>query len=452
MNNFLSIGGGAAIDDTPKASVLLDAMSATTGWTLEAGDGAAWAVWAPGMTTEAHVGPQSGTWFRAFTGFSAYDGTHMGMRLYKTFSTTDVSTMNNIGFWYGYDATWSTESNHVRVYQISVYMGSDGDGSLTNSVKATFTPTTQSLFGGGFLAFDRTDFAANAGTFDWADMQDVRIEILGSNGNAGVEGTLPVRTYMQGLQINHYYKPTVVISHDDGPGGFYDNGKAVSDSFGYKTTQFVYPEAIDAVNPNVFSLAETTELYNEGHDICLHATYSGDVLSTMSAAEIDADLVLGLAWLDDNGFSRGRHCISYPSGTFKDSATAAVYDIYAARGITVARGSFVWYNNDNWQTVDSNDSTETNHCMNLSTRTVDTVNAYSTVLRPALERVCKYGGVLILNFHNVLVSGAATTAINVADYTAALQMIKDYETRGRLQVRTLSQVFDTSGNLTIVGD
>lgn len=445
------MGGGAATDNSIKTTTMIDTMASLTGWSSYAGTTLAWGP-QPNFELFAAQGPSSSSWMRGFSASGTIPDGNVGFRLEKAFTTSDISTINNIGFYIANNDTWQTNSNPQRIYQIKLYLGSDGDETFTNSVVATLTPSIDTLAVLQFVAFDRTDFVIDNGTFDWTDFQDVRIEVLGSNGSIGAAaGISPPLCYFQGLQTNHYYTPTVILGHDDGPEGMFNLGKPVMDSFGFKSTQFVLPELIDANNVNNISLAQVGQMYDEGHDVCLHATYSGDVLNTLTDAAFTTDLQLGQAWLTTNGWTRAEYCISYPEGVMVSSEGTETFSLFATEGITVARGSDLWHNHDEHRTVDTLLTGLPNQSMRLAVRAIDTNFPYNTFLRPALDRLYKYGGVLFLNFHNVVVSGAAGAAISLADYTAALQIVKDYETKGKLQVKTISQVFDASGNLLIAG-
>jgi len=66
-----------------------------------------------------------------------------------------------------------------------------------------------------------------------------------------------------------------------------------------------------------------------------------------------------------------------------------------------------------------------------------------------LDEVSKYGGILIFSWHNIVASGAADTGTNVADYDAAMALIKKYVDKGLMQVKTMSECFDVNGDLLI---
>ena len=450
----LVVGGGTSpVSD--KDRVVLDALTATTGWTAENGSGVpGWSAAAGAQfSTEAHQGPSGGTWLFGFSGFdSAIAGPANGFRMTKTFSTRDVSLIHDIGFYVAYDTTWQTNSNPARVYTIKLYMGSDGDQSFNNSVVASYDDISAASFANTFIRyveFRREEFTVEAGTFDWGDMQDIRIEIICSAGVAGAAaGVTACRTYFNQLQINNYVTPTVIIGHDDGPAGVYDTAKAVLDSHGFKSTQYVFSDGIDTGSPQM-TLAQLTELYNEGHDVALHATSSGDVLNTLTDANITTEIQTMHTWMDTNGFTRAKHCVSWPEGTTTSGDGTLVFDLFATEGVTCGRDSRVRQNDMDWTSDDRLDSGLVNGNMRLSLRNITAAIKGEDVLPPALDELVKRGGVLLLNYHNVLVSGAAGNSVNLADYQTDMNILQSYVNKGLIQIKTISEVYGTDGKYLI---
>jgi len=462
----LTVGGGGS-PLSEKTEVLLDDLQDDSLWTSEVGeddvnpDG-----WQsdPFIGPESHAGPAGDTWLIAFTGFEFVDDTaspkETGWRMTRTFPTRDVSLMFNIGFFIAMDTAWhSPNSNIARLGAIKVYMGSDGDGSFDNSVVATHRAIGNTVFSAlppmaRFMDFNRIDFEPSAGTFDWEDMQDIRIEIRGSDGVVGRNppANFSPRVYLNGLYLNKFIPPTVVIGHDDGGGGIFTLGKPVLDSYGFKTTQYVLPESVEAGAPSM-TLAQVTQMNTEGHDICQHATYSGDVLNTLTDAEITAEIIQGKAWQTTNGFTSAQHITSWPQGVTTSGDGTKVYDLFVAQGINTARTSesaLLWYTTSDWSSNDTDDSGANNKNMRMPLQTINSnARPYQTVMPPLLDEVSKYGGILIFSWHNIVASGAADTGTNVADYDAAMALIKKYVDKGLMQVKTMSECFDVNGDLLI---
>ena len=480
MSEFLSVGGGGFTPST-KTQTTIDPLTSETGVdpldgnNPGAGTIRGFATNAASFGSEAHLGPAGNVWLRGYTGNDDYNGdeanAQKGWRAEKTLASgVDISLIHDIGFYLCINGVWNSSAVVDRYWQVNLWLGSDGDGSFDNSVMAIYTPVvsaslSQPQFLGGpyiyFVQFTRSDFVQGfdstgtaTGPFDWSDLQDFRIEVLGSNGSVGVAPTganssTPVM-YVNGLITNTYRdKATIVIGHDDGPAGVYSLAVPELGNYGWKSTQFIYPEAAELGGANM-TTAQLVEMYNDGHDMCMHGSYSGDVFGTLTNAELAAELVTGHAWMDTNGMTRAKHIIAYPQGTYNCSDGES-FDTLLDAGITVARGSRRDYQAaTEWSCSDTDDSGTNKKALLLPLRDLDSTNSLpSSALRPAVERAVKYGGILIVNFHNVVASGASASAINLDDYQEALAILKSYEDRGLIQVKTMSQVFDTDGSLLI---
>ena len=450
---FLSIGGGPTTIST-KTKILLNAMTDATGWVLSSGGGGDWS--GPGnVLAQAHRGPMGAAedWLRFNTSTTTVDGTSSGHRADITVASVDASLMSDIGWYCGFDTIWHSTANTGRLQSISVWLGSDGDKSFSNSVSADYTMTADEWPASPlikFLSFDRTDFAVQAGTFDWSALQDIRIQFLGSAGTFGTAGNETVSMYCQGLYMNQRVTPTVVIHHDDGASGVYSLAFPEMQSRGLKSTQFVIPALAD-VGTGI-TLPQLTEMYSAGHDICLHCTYSGDVLGgagdTTTLAETAADLTLGLAWQDTNGFMGAKHVTAWPQGDVTCTDGIA-YNTFVAQGVTVARGATDGVSADEWSATDTNDDGNNLDTMSLTILQLNATNLPSTLLADQLVRVEKYGGILHLSFHNILASGATGNNLNLDEYEIALDMLVNHQDKGLIQVKTMSEVYDTDGSLLI---
>jgi hypothetical protein len=463
----LSIIGSIVVSGTGSGSVpfpsnsgtLLDAMTTMTGWSLTIGDGGGWKDGTVSIREDVQ-GPEGTTWLRGWPSFLTTDTGACGARIDKTFSSVDISEMKNIGFYIGLEPDWNLSHDPARLWRVHMWIGSDGDKSFDNSVVATFDVNAESLSAKlvRLIQCNREDFslagagtgAEGAGSFDWSNLRDVRIQYDGSDGTVGSgPGIDIIQIMMQGLRIDRYIIPTVIVCHDDGPSGVYDLAYAELESRSIQSTQFIVPDLADAGGASM-TVSELTEMYADGHDMSLHATESGDVLNTMTIAAIVTDLSNGLTWMDTNSFTRAKHIISYPQGVTVSSGGTDVADTFVDQNVFVGRGDLLWYTPDVWSHGDKDQTGKNNKAMSACWRDIDTSNnPYATKLSPALDRLAKYGGILFVTFHNVVSSGASGAAINLSDYTAALDEIKVYEHAGKIQIKRASDVYDTDGSLLI---
>lgn len=274
--------------------ILLDAMGSEATWTQEWGSGGAWVANSGVGEDLTRNGPVGTNWVSIYTGTGNHSGvTGTGGRITKTLTAVDLSGAKNVAVYYALDSGVAANSNPDKLYSIELYLGSDGDKSFANSVKSVFelgTNTSETAtIGDGLINHAirdiASDFTTHAGTMDWSNVQDVRLVIYGSNGTAlAAAGSQTPKVFFQGLQANIRTTPTVVFAHDDSPAGMYTYGRSRYAAYGWLTTQFVIPGDLGAAN--VMTEAEVSDLYDDGHDICLHATYSGATLNTLTGAQI----------------------------------------------------------------------------------------------------------------------------------------------------------------------
>ena len=126
----------------------------------------------------------------------------------------------------------------------------------------------------------------------------------------------------------------VVLVMDDGWLTQYTNALPILQSYGYKTTLAIYPDAQDGQWPDYMSWAQVEELSKSGFDVESH-TYSHPHLNKLTTAKLQEEMVKSKTELLQHGVDAA--ALIYPYGEGINNATV----IQAAKdaGYLLARGT-----------------------------------------------------------------------------------------------------------------
>lgn len=124
----------------------------------------------------------------------------------------------------------------------------------------------------------------------------------------------------------------ILVDLDDGFASCYNIVYPYATNLGIKCNVY----ALSGVSPGTYmSVAQLTELYNAGWDVCNHTILHED-LSTLTLEEATATLNTCKAWLLANGFTRSFDHLAYPVNLPNATAIQAASDV----GMKTARTIF----------------------------------------------------------------------------------------------------------------
>lgn len=149
--------------------------------------------------------------------------------------------------------------------------------------------------------------------------------------------------YIDSLLFGGPSKPKVLVMFDDGQSDIFQVNDSVFGSgksaFDYmrdkkiKATEYIVPNVVG--NSGYLTLAQIQALYNAGWDIANH-TNTHITFTSSTDEEITAELAACDAFLEENGWHRGRKHVAYPTGAFTlDTHPALVRSLgyYTCRSI-----------------------------------------------------------------------------------------------------------------------
>ncbi|HEY9753801.1 MAG TPA: polysaccharide deacetylase family protein, partial [Oculatellaceae cyanobacterium] len=222
----------------------------------------------------------------------------------------------------------------------------------------------------------------------------------------------------------------VVLVMDDGWLTQYTNALPVLNSYGYKTTLAIYPDAQDGQWPDYMSWAQVEELSKSGFDVESH-TYSHPHLNKLTTAKLQEEMVKSKTELLQHGVDAA--ALIYPYGEGINNATV----IQAAKdaGYLLARGT--------------NDGT-----INLSDTALNyyKLNCYPIgnpiTMTDFQSKLAGVSGstIAILLYHKIQNDNVDADTVTVAEFTQQMAYLHD----NGYTVKTLSDVFfDTAPTPTV---
>lgn len=453
--------GALATNRRQETPLLIDALTSLTNWTWERGNANAWtSSGAAPSTVMSKPGPEGTGWLpiNTSTGFYAATPNRTGGRSKRTLAAPiDLSGHTSIGVSYVMNSTWAwPASSNVRLYLIALELGSDGDGSFTNSILVNFTINSSTCVNGAINTgiFRLTgDFTAT-GSFNRSSVRDIRISIYGAEGNGpgGTAGSSAPTVYFQGLYAGLRTTPIVCIGIDGGFLDTYQITTSLLEAKGWRAIHHVLPATVEGVSASFCHKTELDDLYARGFDIGLRNGYLGtspNVVGNNTA--VAADILKGVQWCESNGYTRAGHVNSLLSGLVNSSDTVKCFDAYYDAGVRVVKTTTTGINsisNGLRSCSDYDASGKNTRGMLLHIQQLDSAtNTPASVLPAQIAKLTKYGGVLCLRMHDVKASGATGENINQADFEDLLSRLRVYEQQGLINVERMSDVFAADGSV-----
>ena len=266
------------------------------------------------------------------------------------------------------------------------------------------------------LMFLKSDFAAVGGE-DWANtMIRLRFRVL-SAANSTVNVTL------DDLRYGEYARPKCIISFDDGADGVYNEGYPYMRTKGFRGVVYEPEGAVRTVAAGYMTLAQLTEMYNYGWDICNHSLTHPSNMTVLTQAEAETEISGQESWLVANNFIRNnmqKH-FAIPSSTYNSTTLAAL----AAQRVATSRSGI-----DAIQQPFVQDNLLLKRGTITSTTTLATVKGY-------IDNAIAKGGVIIFNFHQLITTPTQSTEWAIADFKALMDYL--YVKSPQIDVVTISE-------------
>ena len=288
---------------------------------------------------------------------------------------------------------------------------------LCNINASQKTNLRQIVNGWNFLEFNKDDFSINNSP-DWSNITELRVRALSLSGETQ-------SLIIDDLRYGYYSKPKVVITFDDGNDSDYTKAYAYMNPLGLNGTSFVPGLSIGSTDAYM-TLAQLQEMYADGWDVGNHS-YTHINLTTLTSAEVVAELVADIDYLEGNGMPRGAKFLAVPFSAYNSS----VMEDYATAGIIAARTGM--------NRIQSHVIPDP---YQLSRKEIVETTSLATA-KACIDELVAKGGSYIFNFHDIQdVADAGTTDWSTANFEAFIDYIKAKQDEGILEVVTMSEWYD----------
>jgi peptidoglycan/xylan/chitin deacetylase (PgdA/CDA1 family) len=239
-----------------------------------------------------------------------------------------------------------------------------------------------------------------------------------------------VRLHVNGIAVVAETTPAlssgvITFTFDDGWATMFDPGAAILTAHGLPATAYIITDVVGAADR--VSLTDLQSLAMLGWDISAHAYTQVDHAlhyTNLSTLEVENDMVNTRAWLIGNGFAGYDHC-AYPSGEFNPDILALA-DQYFTSCRLIYTGQQELY--------PPSDSRRLRVAYITEAVTLATAEQYVDEARANHEW-------LILVFHRLV----DTPMVNTEWRTTDFQALADYVAASGVPVKTVSEVFATTG-------
>lgn len=183
-------------------------------------------------------------------------------------------------------------------------MFSIGDSAFTKYVYYPITPTINGWSRKTFNFADGT-FYGGATKDDLRNVKHIKVNLTATAGGAITATVDRFLAYDSILD-----KGTIVLTFDDGMENIFTNAKPILDKYGYKGTIFAVTDWIGTEGK--MTLDNLRTLRDQGWIISSH-TKTHQVLTTLDAVTLSAELVDSKAYLLENGFNPHHNYVAYPT-------------------------------------------------------------------------------------------------------------------------------------------
>lgn len=274
--------------------------------------------------------------------------------------------------------------------------------------------------GWNFLTLRKADFSAT-GTLDWNTTTFQMVRVRGTlTGGTGTKSFVVDSVY--GL---YGYRPSVLMTFDDGAATVYTNALPIMEDYGLTGTAFVIgSEADTAAN---MTTDEMLELQNDyGWTLGNHG-WASTAQTSLTLAEVEADIVDNQEWMIANGM-RGYRYWAYPNGEYSWSSKAITdkYHDLCRTSLNSANQHKAFYGNER-------------ACRKLiRMRSVGDSDAASVQIAHVNTAV-SLGQSCHLNFHNIQEPGDTGTGYANSAFTSLCQHIAKLRDGNVLDVMTYEE-------------
>ena len=326
----------------------------------------------------------------------------------KTGISLDTSTGNGFSFWiYVHDK--------AKLYGVALYITSENDYSKV------FQKTITLLFDGwNHVTVAKSDFYNNDESWD-NTMVRVRLGIApraGENASVNVDD----------LRFGIIAKPKIIISFDDNSITQIGRGYPIMAANGQRGVVFITTGRVG--NVGLMTLDHLRTLRDAGWDICNH-TVSHLTLTTVSQAEMEADIDGGYDWLVANGFGETAKFFAYPNGYYNDDVIAKLKERHVLARIATRIPM-----QTHFEIINYHDLQFKLHNLSVTnTTSVATVEA-------AIDRVIEGGSQLALLFHYLVSADPVPGEYLTADFKSISDYLKSKQDVGLLEVITYSDYYN----------
>lgn len=260
---------------------------------------------------------------------------------------------------------------------------------------------------------DHADWTVT-GTFDPTTIRKVRLEVTSSTGGHD--------TTFDHLAVNDADHPGIVIlTHDDGDDILYDTFRTHLDNNGFRVTAFVLTD--DFGQSGRMTVAEMTELQDDGHDIAVHGLDqyhgAGQSYTDISESEAEAMMLQCRNTLIENGYTVGANFLSW---MFSES-NQAVRNIAKKHFLAARTG----VGNDNFPVM----APEFDRHFHLPGWGVDSMSQAEK--QTLIDQYVNWKGLVVFYYHS---------STNGNDFQEDMEYLKERVDEGRLMVMTLSEYHD----------
>ncbi len=201
-------------------------------------------------------------------------------------------------------------------------------------------------------------------------------------------------------------KPKVLFTFDDGWASTHDIVFPILATAGFKATSYIVSGSVG--NAGIMTKANISELYNAGWTIGNHTATHPD-FTTMTEAQIEANIRTCQEWLISNGYSKTAKHFAIPNGTYNADVITAMTNV----GLITARSSNVtMFYADVYPSLYL--PAEIFH----NTVTLATAQGW-------VDTAISKGQTLILMLHQISASAPTTDEWKTTDFQALVSYIKD---------------------------
>lgn len=314
---------------------------------------------------------------------------------------------------------WVKIENLAQLTELILYVG---DGTLTNYFQWTILDTggdAQNIVKDGEWAAITLGFgsAATVGSPDRASLALTRLRLRGNNGQT-------ITAHYGGLGLvnvlSAFPKGLVTFTCDDSYASQHNVMRPILDGKGWGASSYEIAGNVGTAGFKSLAQLHQAEQQN-GWEICGHSTTvarHAAGLSTLPAADQDAELRDLRAWLISNGF-RGADHYAYPLGFFSAATDAVVAKYFASARTIISR---------------TRETARPANPLRIRSRSVTNTTTLATV-QGEIDAAYANGGWYVLTVHDLQTTPTLGTHWATADFQAVVDYIA---AKGDMPVLTMS--------------